>query len=446
MIPQLQQEAPSATAVAKHWSLPTRIGFRFVFSYFLLYITPGPVGALSPYKPTSALDNNFANWIWHQIAPWVGASLLRLNPADLKEIANGSGDQLYDYVLILCLVITAALATVIWSLLDRKRTNYDVMYRWLRLLMRMTVAWGMLGYGIKKLIGAQFTPPTIGRQLQPFGQATPMGMLWTFMGASQPYSFFGGLGETAGGLLLILPGLTTLGALLSLIMMTNVLMLNLFYDVPRKIFSIHLVLMCLFLLIPDFRRLLNVLVLNRHADPVREEPLFRSRELNWGAVLLPIVFGGYVLYAAGTQSYRDLQQEVATAPAPLYGVWKVDELVIDGVAHPPLATDPAMWQTVILDAPKVFTIRAMDGKLARYYMQLGSNNQSAKLWDVHDPNWQASLSIQNPQPDHMLLEGPFGGRQISATLERVNLSNPKEYPLMNRGFHWVNPTVNNPSP
>ena len=51
---------------------------------------------------------------------------------------------------------------------------------------------------------------------------------------SQAYSLFRGIGETLGGVLLVLPALTTLGALVSLAMMTNVLMLNMFYDVPRK--------------------------------------------------------------------------------------------------------------------------------------------------------------------------------------------------------------------
>src|SRR5215469_2793011 len=98
----------------------------------------------------------------------------------------------------------------------------------------------MLGYGVKKLVGAQFPGPSLSRLMQPFGQASPLGLMWTFMGASQLYSFFAGMGETVGGALVLVPRLVTLGALISLAMTTNVLVLNLCYDVPRKIFSIHL--------------------------------------------------------------------------------------------------------------------------------------------------------------------------------------------------------------
>ncbi|HUI83192.1 MAG TPA: hypothetical protein VL240_03165 [Candidatus Binatia bacterium] len=447
MIPQLQREAPVSLPVeTKRWSLATRIGFRFVFAYFILYVLPGPVGALSSYKPSSVLENNGANWVWHRIVPWVGTSLFHLKAADLAEAPNGSGDELYDYVLIPCLLVTALLVTAIWSWLDRKRPNYEVLHEWLRLLMRMTVGWGMLGYGIKKLIGAQFTPPTLARQLQPFGQATPMGMLWTFMGSSQPYSFFGGFGETLGGVLLVLPGLTALGSLVSLVMMTNVLMLNLCYDVPRKIFSLHLVLMCLFLLIPDLRRLINVFILNRRAEPVHRVSLLQDKLLDRVALLLPMVFGGFVLFVAGRQSVIDLKQLVTTLPAPVYGVWTVDELVIDGVVHPPLLTDAERWQRVIFDAPKILSIDWANGNHTRYYMQLDLAKKSFDLWDVDHPKWNARLALDNPDADRMTLEGRFGSQQISARLVRADLSDPQKYPLMNQGFHWVNPNVNNPVP
>lgn len=442
MIPQLQREEVVSTDT-KHWSLATRIAFRFVFVYYLLYISPGPVGALSPYHPANELERNVFVWAWHQVVPWVGINVLHFSSAQLAEVPNGSGDELYDYVLILCLLVTAVLITAIWSWLDRKRPNYQTLHQWLRLLMRMTVAWSMLGYGIKKLVGAQFTPPRLAKQIQPFGRTTPMGMLWTFMGASQAYSLLGGIGETTGGLLLILPGLTTLGALVSMAMMTNVLMLNMFYDVPRKIFSIHLVLMCLFLLIPDVRRLTNVLVLNRRADPVPEIPLFRDKLVNFGALLLPIVFGAYVLYAAGTQSYRDLKVEVAALPSPVYGVWSVGTLAVDGVARPPLTTDMDRWAEVVFEDPKILTIQLVSGRQVKYAMQMDSDLQHATL-RVDDPRWKGGFTLRGSGPDQLILEGQFGEHRIIANLQRLDMSDPNEYPLANRGFRWVNPNVDNP--
>jgi uncharacterized membrane protein YphA (DoxX/SURF4 family) len=42
-----------------------------------------------------------------------------------------------------------------------------------------------------------------------------MGLLWAFMGMSHAYSFFGGVGEMLGGLLLLVPSFTALGSLVT---------------------------------------------------------------------------------------------------------------------------------------------------------------------------------------------------------------------------------------
>ncbi len=442
MIPQLQQEAPvSAPTGVPQWSPITRIGFRFVFSYFFLYIAPGPVGSLSTYKSFNGLDKIWSV-LWHQVVPWVGTNILHLNANALSEVANGSGDELYDYVLILCLLVTAGLITAIWSWLDRKRTNYQTLYGWLRLLMRMVVAWAMLGYGVKKLLGAQFPGPSLGRLVEPFGQASPMGLMWTFMAASPLYGFFGGLGETVGGILIVLPGLTALGSLICLAMSTNVLLLNLGYDVPRKIFTIHLILMCVFLLIPEFRRLANVFVFNRRADPVPEVALFNDKLMSRAAIVLPIVFAAFVLWIAGRQSYEDAKGFAVVLPPSIRGVWLVNGFVVDGTPHPPLLTDSGRWKNVIFDTPSVLTVQSMDGKQNDYPMRI-DHGKTVRLLNAHNPQWQATLEMDSVQPDQIVLEGQFGNEHVSATLDRSDLTDPEKFPLVNRGLHWVNPDVYN---
>jgi hypothetical protein len=443
MIPQLQREqALAASESAPQWSPATKIGFRFAFSYFLLYVAPGPVGSLSSYKQSEAMATGISSFFWYPLVSWVGSSILHLS-GSLKEVPTGSGDELYDYVLWLCIAVLAAAITVVWSVLDRKRTNYRQLNEWLRFFMRMTVGWGMLGYGVKKLVGAQFPPPTLARLVQPFAKASPTGLLWTFMGASQGYSLFGGIGETLGGLLILVPGLVTLGSLISLAMMTNVLMLNLGYDVPRKIFSIHLILMCLYLLLPELERLANVFLFNRRAEPVPQIPLFRDRQWNRAAMLLPLLFGTYVFLVAGHQSILDARSEKATIPPPIRGIWAVEEFAIDGSAELPSQNDPNRWQNVIFDQPKILTIQTMNGNQNRYYMQLDDAQKTIKLWNTRDLQWRAVLHADSPEADRMTLEGQFGSQKITVKLSRMNLSDPQVFYLTNRGFHWVNPDVNN---
>ena len=98
----------------------SKIGFRFTFVYFLLYVAPGPIGSRSSYQTIESLQGNSWIRLCHAAVTWVGTTFLHLPTNDLREIPNGSGDQLYDYVLILCLIIAAAFVTLIWSGLDRR--------------------------------------------------------------------------------------------------------------------------------------------------------------------------------------------------------------------------------------------------------------------------------------------------------------------------------------
>lgn len=444
MMPQPQQETHTLSAPSlPRWSLATRVGFRFAFSYFLLWIAPGAVGALGLQE--RAISTPFRDlWVslWHQVVPWVGANVLHLQ-GSLAEVGNGSGDELYDYILILCIFVLAAVVTVIWSVLDRKRPEYRQLYAWLRFFMRMTAGAAMIGYGLKKVFWSQFPEPPLAKLVDTFGQTSPMGLLWTFMGESRLYSLAGGIGETLGGVLLFIPRLTTLGAIVSFGMMCNVLLLNLAYDVPRKIYSVHLVLICLFLLLPDVRRLANVFLFNRRAEPVEEAPLFKDKQFNFAALLLQFVFLILVVFITGKQAYLDSVQLATHLPAPIRGIWSVEEFTVDGVPHPPLLTDRERWNRVIFDNANLLTIQPMDGSLLQYDLKLDPDLRNFSFTRPGSTAVEGAFTLSQPQWDRITMQGKFDGRPVSANLHRVNLSDPSQFLLTNRGFHWVNDSMHN---
>jgi hypothetical protein len=434
MIPQLKTETPvSAPETNPPWSLATRIAFRYTFAYFILWVYPRAVGSLgSGVKYSNPLRD-----MWHAVVPWVGTHILHLT-GDFTEVANGSGDQLYDYVLIFCIAVTAAVITLIWSVLDRKRDNYRVMFEWTRILMRIVLTVAMLSYGANKLWWSQFPAPKLTRLIEPYGQTQPADLLWTFMGMSRAYSLFGGMGEMLGALLLIVPQMVTLGALVTVAVMTNVLMLNLAYDVPRKIYSIHLIALCVFLMLPDLRRMLDFFVLNRKTQLTKPVPLFKDKLLNGGVVVLYLAIAGAAFLDQGKFSYAAANSSASQLPAPVRGIWTVDEMKIDGIEHPPMVTDSERWRRVVLDGPYEFDIQPMDGPVNRYLMKPVPAKQRFVLVKPNALTAQYTFSYQTPQPDALELEGDLEGHQVSAKLSRVDLSDPLNFALTNRGFHWIN--------
>jgi uncharacterized membrane protein YphA (DoxX/SURF4 family) len=420
------------TGDAKSWSLATRIAFRFAFSYFLLYMFPGPLGALGADMP----NNDAYRRMWHAIVPWVGEHILGLR-GDMTEVANGSGDQLYDYILLLCLVVVAAVATAVWSWLDRKRTNYDQLYQWLRVFVRMILAVAMISYGANKLIRMQFPEPPLYRYVDYYGNSSPMGLLWTFMGMPPAYSLFGGIAETLGGLLLVVPAFTTLGALVTFAVMSNVLMLNFCYDVPRKIYASHLVLMSLFLLLPDVRRLIDFFLLNRKTEPAPVVPLLRDKQLDRWALLFQLGIGVVALvYCLHTAQVNALKFTTYVPPS-LRGIWSADEFMVDGALQPALLSNTNRWQRVIFDTPEILYIQGMDSQIRTLSLQLDAARRTFTLTNSADPTWKATFTYEDPGANRLVLDGDFGGHHVNANLSRMDLS---QFLLLNRGFHMVNQT------
>src|SRR4051812_47039985 len=119
--------------------------------------------------------------------------------------------------------------------------------------------------------------PNLTRLLEPFGNFSPMGVLWYSVGASFPYERFAGAMELAAAVLLFVPRLSMLGAMVLIADSVQIFTLNMTYDIPVKLFAFHLIALGVVLLAPDLRRLANVLVLNRPAGVSTLPPLARSR-------------------------------------------------------------------------------------------------------------------------------------------------------------------------
>lgn len=424
------EERTEAQAAEPRWGPVKRVLFRFTFVYLVLYNLPVFL-ELFPFT-IRFVDQPYQE-LWNALVPWLGRHLFHV---DITVQPNGSGDTTYNYVQVVGFALLAAMAAAVWTVLDRKRASYRRLYEWLRIYVRFSLAFILLGYGVAKVINTQFPAPFLSRLLQPFGEASPMGLLWTFMGTSSAYTIFGGAAEMLGGLLLTVRRTTLLGALVSIGVMTNVVMLNFCYDVPVKLFSMHLLLMAIFLAAHDWRRLANLFLLNRPVTPVAERPLFARQGLDRGALVLRtlLVTGitGYSLF----QGWQMSKQYGDLAPKPpLYGVWNVEEFETDGRVRPPLLTDESRWRRVVFDFPGFIGIEPMVESRKAYRLELDSVRHKLTLSKGRDPKWKSILSYQQPKPEILLLSGTYEGQKVRARLHRTDSS---KFLLTSRGFHWIN--------
>lgn len=128
------------------WTLAERILFRFFFILFTLFIVIKNNGAF-PFWGEYVMK--YPTEFLHKIIPWIGKHVLNLS-YDITLLSNGSGDTTYDYVIIFTILTAAIFGTIIWSILDRNRTNYSVLYYWLTVAVRYYVGLMLISYGLIK--------------------------------------------------------------------------------------------------------------------------------------------------------------------------------------------------------------------------------------------------------------------------------------------------------
>ena len=411
---------------AAHWSPAKRCLFRFVFAYLVLYNFPFPLDSI----PDAGIIASPYRKLWHALVPWVGRHLFH---ADTSLLPNSSGDSTYNYVQVFCFLVIASIVTVVWTILDRKRAHYARLHEGLRIYVRFALGAAMISFGAVKVIKSQFPDPPLDRLLQPMGDASPMGLVWTFMGSSTAYTVFAGAAEMIGGLLLTVRRTTLLGALVSLGVLCNVVALNFCYDIPVKLYSSHLLAMAVFLIVPDLRRLVDLFLLGRGVEPVAIQPLFRRLWLRRGALVLrTLIVLAYTAFLLNS-TYQDNRTYSQQESAPLHGIWNVDEIVIDGQARPPLVTDRERWRRVIFHDPGTMAVQLMSDSRMRYVLNL--NKGVMTLGKRDDAQWKTTFSYAQPNPGLLTLEGTLDGRKIRA---RLHLEKPPKFLLTTRGFHWIN--------
>ncbi|TMQ20684.1 MAG: DoxX family membrane protein [Deltaproteobacteria bacterium] len=233
------------------WSLARRIGFRFAFAFGVLLIYPFPINLI----PEAGRLEAAMNKPLEAGTSWLAETVLGL-PAPPSEF-NASGDRTFDYVQLLLIAILAVLGAVVWTLADRRRRAYPGLAAGLLVVLRYFLAHAMLVYGFLKIMRLQFPELDPYRFDEPIGELSPMGLLWTFMASSKPYTIIAGVSEAIGGVLLLWRRTATLGALVVIPVMTNVVLLNYCYDVPVKLYSTGLLILAIVIASPSLRRLLG---------------------------------------------------------------------------------------------------------------------------------------------------------------------------------------------
>lgn len=418
---------------------------RFAIAYVFLYMAPFPLTLLTyaariPWIGDVPGVEAVFTWIaglhgrlMVPLVGWVGASVFGVA---VDPSPTGSGDRAFHYVdLVVDLALALAVALA-WTLWSRRRTVSATTWDVSRVLARYYLATTLLVYGWIKVFPLQFALPGPDRLIQSYGDSSLMGLAWTFLGASTGYQIFSGLSELLAGYLLFWRRTTLLGSLFAAAVLTNVVAINLFFDVPVKLFSIHLLVVAFFLMAPDLPRLVGLFGFNLPVHPSGVVPFWRRAAGRQGwTTALHLAFVASLTAMHVSDNLGMSRTRGILAPAhPLAGVYRVESFQRQGRQGTDLP-DRERWVRVGITPPLgVATVQWASGDAVRMRLALDTAAATVSFYDRGGQPPPAPDFTFRQDGELLLLEGTWEGeptvismrKQASAAL------------LRERGFRWVN--------
>lgn len=425
---------------AQSWPLLQRVLFRFFFQLFFWLVSPfyfleGIPGANYLlewiYKGMTALSELFNEWFFH------------ISPA--TKPPNGNGDYPEQWMMVGTALVLTVLGTLIWSIADRRRRHYQTLNYWLCLGLRYFLIANGLSYGIIKLFALQMPFPNLSQMATPLGDYLPMRFSWMFVGYSTSYQMFSGGIELLAAVLLLFRRTATLGVLVAAGVFLNVMMLNLSYDIPVKINSIQLVVVCLYLLAQELPRLIAFFFRNEaHLSRIFTFPFetLRGRRIARIGKWLYVGVSVGMLLSMAIQQYQNDQQRPQPKPIRA-GIYDVLKQTLRGDTLGVADSDSVYWQNVVFDRGYEGSIKTTD---ARFRQRYGRGYFSFEI-----DSTQKVVSLKRTKADSVVIVRFSFMIKDSTTLELRSYPHAdslyvllrrrtKPFPLSERQFHWISET------
>ena len=444
------------------WTIYKKMAFRFVFIFFILFIV--------------LLDwsfNSFSTYLYYNgglatfldnIIVWVGKHLFDISYTIISPYDGQHNDRTYTYLLYFTMVVVALLGTIIWSALDRKRTNYDKLYYWLTTIIRYYLAFTLFLFALEKFFKMQFPDLGLYTLTQPVGDMSPMSLAWAFFGYSYGYNVFMGIAESAA-LLLLFRRTMTFGAIITLIVLANVMAVNFNYDVHAKMYPTVMFLMTFFLVLPQINSLLKFFFTNQTTSlPLIQAPVFKKRWMNVSKNVFKFLLIGYFTIFSVKNYFvykqKNDSKEMSKSQSEISGIYDVNSFIVnkDTLSD----ENPQRWNQIVIGSSRE-RIRLQGDSIAYMFVsvenkellvyanpkQLSTNEQ--EIFNEYGFSENTFMKVDSiliarqimsrfqfvlADSTMLMLKGTIKNDSVFITAKKRPIE-IKDFRLINSRFHWV---------
>lgn len=320
-------------------------------------------------------------------------------------------------------LLLALMGTIGWRYAARKSLSHDRLQYWFNQCVSIALALSAFSYGIIKLIPVQMSAPGWIKLNTRLGDLSPFDLIWSTLGYGTGYQMFAGALEVLAALCLIFRKTRIFGLLLLLPLLLNVIMLNYSFSIGVLHFSVFLLSLDVYLLLPYAGNLYRLFFCQQPVSLIiRAYPLITP----WKKKGIQLICISLIGISFIPQTIRALRwQKDDRIAAKNNSIFGITHFVLNGDSIAPVLNDPIRWQFImegIKRSVPYLAIIPMDIRQTKYYtivsqdsikhcitIKSRENNDSSKL----------ILHYQDCGYNNRHIETTLDGNKISADLLRI---------------------------
>ncbi|SEN31475.1 hypothetical protein SAMN05216436_11488 [bacterium A37T11] len=267
-----------------------------------------------------------------------------------------------DWLIIFIIALAGA---AIWSYFvrNKKTKAYNNLYYWIQVIVRYRVAAGLITFGYVKLFPVQMPAPSITVLNTEIINILSQKLYWSSVGIVTWYEVFLGFAEIFAGALMFSRRSSSLGACLTIGVLFNIFLANIYYDGGVHVYALYFVPLSLFLLIQDFPKVWQLLanekdtLLNRYRPALNRTAYYTTRGLKYLFIGIYLPFQFYIMYSNHYIEVKVRKQPVQAGLKNSAGYYEVSEFKLNGKTIPYSPYDTVRWQTATFEKWTTFTYR-----------------------------------------------------------------------------------------
>jgi hypothetical protein len=340
-------------------------------------------------------------------------------------------DMMAMYVLVFILFVMAVIISLVLLPIKRWTLYRDKVSAIIYSLACYYLALQLLKYGLDKVFKNQFYLPEPNTLYTPVGRIPKDLLYWTSMGTSHFYNVFLGSLETLASIFILIKRTRMAGLLLSLFIMINVVAVNFGFDISVKLFSLLLLFLTTYLLIPYYKKLYQFFF-THHAITERRGAVltaiipnrFLMTTLKWFAIGIIFLEAFYPYIKSG-----NFNDDYAARPY-MHGAYEVTRYV---AGSDTLRPDQFPVKRLFVHRDSYMIFQNKNDEMTDYKLSYEKNKFEYLLTDYQMHSIPLHI-LFSPGDSVLTIQYARDGKPYQLTGKALNW---RILPAVRKGFHWT---------